>query len=82
MYEERDKELQHGLYDSLRSAVAIRFRNRVTIRSAVLAIIGAIGRVPGLVVHGAVETLWYIILGKNIGIKKYLEAISYRKYSM
>ena len=62
------KKLSHLL-----ERVAVRLRNGIAIAAAVLAIVGAVRWSPGLVVHGAVETLGNAVLRENVGIEKYLE---------
>lgn len=58
--------------------VAVGFRHCITVRTAVLAVVCAVRGSPGLIVHGAVETLWDSVLGKNVSIEEYLEDMSTR----
>ena len=66
---------------NLRLAVAIRFGHGITIRSAILAIVCTIRGIPRLIIHGTVETLWYSVLSKNVGIEKHLEVVSCQRPS-
>ena len=56
--------------------VAVGFRHGITVRSAVLAVVGAVLRSPGLIVHGTIETLGDSVLGKDVSIEEYLEKIN------
>lgn len=38
--------------------------------TAVLAVIGSIRAIPGLVVKRAVEALWYTVLGEDVGVEE------------
>ena len=48
------------------------------VRPTVLTIVCAVRGSPGLIVHGAIETLWNSVLRENIGIEEYLQKISTR----
>lgn len=56
-----------------RNGVAIRLRDRETIGSPVLSVVGRVRGRPGLAVHGAVQTLGDGVLGKNIGVEENLQ---------
>ena len=71
----RNRHLESHRY--LRAlSVAVGLRHGVTVRPAVLAVVRAVRRGPGLIVHGAVETLWDGVLGKNVGVEEYLKKVS------
>ncbi len=63
---------------NLHKRITIRPRHSIPIISAILSIIRPIRRIPGLIVHRAIQPLWNSILGKHIRIEENLSAISLR----
>ena len=50
--------------------VAVRSRNSVAIAASVLTTVRRVGGRPGLIVEGAVETLWEAVLREDVDIKE------------
>jgi hypothetical protein len=50
--------------------VAVALADGVPVASAVLSVVGSIVWCPGLVVKSAVGTLWYGVLGQDIGVEE------------